>query len=108
MVGGTGNDIFHFDNLASIDQIADFSVADDTIQLVCTGAFTALPAGTLANSAFTTGTAATTAEHRIIYDNTGPNGKLFYDAEGSGSGGAVPFAEFVGVPVLTNLDFVAN
>ena len=51
-----------------------------------------LPAGNpLAASAFTIGSTATTASHRIVYNKA--TGELFYDADGSGmAAGQTKFA----------------
>ncbi|MFN3390034.1 MAG: hypothetical protein ACK40O_14020, partial [Allosphingosinicella sp.] len=92
--GGGGADGFMFDTALSatsnVDTIVDFSVADDTIHL-SRSVFKAIAAdGTLAESAFRTGTAAQDADDRIVYD--GATGRIFYDADGSGAGAAVLFA----------------
>jgi Ca2+-binding RTX toxin-like protein len=108
LIGGSGRDEFIFDSAlgpTNVDGISGYSATDDTIRLddavfVGIGA-----AGTLAASAFTTGAAATTADHRIIY-NSG-TGALFYDADGFGAGAAVQFATLTGVSgVITNTEFL--
>jgi Ca2+-binding RTX toxin-like protein len=59
----------------------------------------------LSASAFTTGVAATSANHRIIFDNL--SGALLYDADGSGAGVAVQFATLTGLSgLLTNEEFL--
>ena len=65
--------------------------------------FDALAPGELDPEAFAVGSAATEADDRIIYDPT--SGNLFYDADGSGVGGAVLFATFGGAPDLHATDF---
>ena len=60
---------------------ADFSVADDTIQLD-DAVFAGLAAGALAAGAFDTGAAATDADDRIIYNSA--TGALLFDADGNG------------------------
>jgi hypothetical protein len=60
--------------------------------------------GTLSASAFTTGSQATSAEHRIIYDAA--TGNLFFDADGSGAGAQVQFAILTPGLTLTNANFV--
>lgn len=92
LTGGAGNDAFVF-NLkplaANLNTISDFT-AGDLIRLDQT-AYTGLTAtGSLSASAFTTGTKATTADHRVIYDSA--TGKLFYDADGSGKTAAIQIA----------------
>jgi len=107
LFGGAGRDTFVFDAALSatsnVDSIMDFNVTDDTIQLA-RSIFTALPAGTLAAGAFKIGTAATTAAHRIIYDNV--SGDLLYDADGSGAAAATLFASLTPGLAVTNADFV--
>jgi Ca2+-binding RTX toxin-like protein len=104
--GGAGHDTFQFtapvagSNAATI---ADFAVADDTIAL-SRAAFTALAAdGTLAASAFVTGTAAADADDRVVYDTA--TGRIWYDGDGSGAGAAVLFAQVSAGTALTSLDF---
>ena len=91
--GGAGNDIFIFDaalNAASnVDTIQDYNVAQDSIWLE-DAVFTGLTLGKLAAAAFTTGAAATTANHRIIYNAA--TGALSFDADGNGGGAAIQFA----------------
>ena len=104
--------LFVFDTAASstnVDTIVNFSVADDTIQLVRSTNFMGLPAaGTLAASAFWSGAGATSAhdaDDRVVLDTT--TGALYYDADGAGGMAAVQFATLVGVVgTLTNADFV--
>jgi Ca2+-binding RTX toxin-like protein len=107
--GMGGKDTFVFSSAlgaSNVDTIADFKAADDTINLE-NGVFTALTTtGALAASSFqanATG-AATDADDRIIYETD--TGKLFYDADGNGSGAAVHFATLTGNPTLTAADFV--
>ena len=57
----------------------------------------------LAGDAFKLGPAATTAAHRIVYDQA--SGALFYDADGTGSAAAVQFATMSPFLNLTNLNF---
>jgi serralysin len=93
LTGGTGADVFLFETALGAtnrDSVTGYSVADDTIQLE-NAIFTALAAtGPLAVTAFVSGTAATTAAHRIIYNSA--NGQLLYDADGNGAGAAIHFA----------------
>jgi serralysin len=99
LIGGSGSDQFIFNTAlgaTNVDSIQSYSVADDTI-LLDDAIFVGIGAvGTsLAASAFTTGTAATTADHRIVHNVT--TGALLYDADGSGAGAAVQFATLTGV-----------
>jgi serralysin len=105
--GGAGADSFQFDTAlsatANVDRIAGFSAADDTI-LLSRAVFTAFTAtGTLAASAFVVGTTAADAGDRIVYDQAA--GRIFYDADGSGTASAILFAEVARGAVLTSADF---
>ena len=106
--GGVGIDSFFFDTAVgagNVDTINNYSVADDTIMLART-IFSAIGAnGALAAGAFVTGTAAGDADDRILYDSA--TGQIFYDADGSGAGVAVLFAQVAVGTALTNLDFMA-
>jgi Ca2+-binding RTX toxin-like protein len=94
MTGGEGADSFVFDTRlnkkGNVDTITDFTVADDTIWLD-TEIFTkAGTVGDLASNAFHSGTAASDASDRIIYDKA--TGRLYYDADGTGKYGQMLFA----------------
>jgi Ca2+-binding RTX toxin-like protein len=109
LTGLGGKDIFRFDTAlgsGNVDNITDFLVIDDTIQLE-NAIFKALTAtGTLASAAFranTTGKAGD-ASDRIIYETD--TGKLFYDADGTGATAGVHFATLTANLGLTNADFV--
>ncbi len=52
---------------------------------------------------FRAGTAAAYADDRIIYDSA--TGKIYYDADGNGSGAAVQFAQVTAGTALSNNDF---
>jgi Ca2+-binding RTX toxin-like protein len=109
--GGAGQDAFVFDtapvNVLNTDFITDFSVADDTIWLD-NAVYTALGApGALAAGALrivTSGFAAGDADDRIIYNQT--SGALWYDADGTGAGDAVYFAQLSAGLALTSADFL--
>jgi Ca2+-binding RTX toxin-like protein len=110
LTGGSAADIFVFDSAlnatTNIDQITDYNVIDDTIRLE-NAIFTALTTtGTLAAAAFVANTSgtATTTSHRVIYETD--TGKLFYDSNGSTSGGSTQFATLAIGLSLTNSDFV--
>ena len=121
--GGAGNDIlygsdgmdhFRFDTALgtsttpNIDQIKDFSVSDDTIQLE-NAIFTAFGSATTGTinavhfKANETGLAADSNDY-IIYETD--TGKLFYDADGNGAGASVQIAVIGTNVALTNTDFV--
>lgn len=93
LTGGAGNDEFHFvtpmtDPLVAAlhrDRIAGFAVGSDRIVLASAHYPTIPEIGVpLPATRFTTGTVATTPNHRIIYDRVG-TGHLFYDRDGSAS-----------------------
>ena len=104
--GGTGLDSFLFNtslNAANnVDQVIDFSVADDTIVLE-NAVFTGLTAGELAPGAFRTGSAAADADDRIVY-NSG-TGALLFDVDGLGGAAGVQFATLSTGLALTASDF---
>lgn len=83
LYGGTGNDVFQFGapNQGG-DSIADFVVGDDTLAFGGAG-FGGLAVGTLSASNFAIGAAAD-ADDFFIYSPA--TGRLFYDADGNGSG----------------------
>jgi Ca2+-binding RTX toxin-like protein len=103
--GGLGKDNFLFTTAlgaTNIDEIVDFTPADDTIRL--DDAIFAGPApGTLAASAFVIGPAALDASDRIIYNPAG--GALLFDPDGTGAAVAMQFGKLFGSPPLTNADF---
>jgi serralysin len=109
--GSSGVDIFVFDSApnsaTNVDEITDFSVADDTIWLK-KAIFTGLGAvGTLTANQFKTiggGTGGVVdADDRVIYDRG--TGFLYYDANGSTAGGAAKIAELQTGLIMTNADF---
>jgi uncharacterized delta-60 repeat protein len=104
LTGGAGKDIFKLLDKTSVDNITDFKAVDDTAQLE-NNVFTKLGNnGTLKTEMFKTGTTATDSNDYLIYN---PNdGKLYYDADGSGTGSAVQIAVLGINLALTNADFV--
>ena len=109
LTGGSGRDLFHFytplDGRNNVDTITDYSPAYDTIMLD-RHVFAAIAAGgALAASAFRTGAAAQDADDRIVYQAA--SGRIFYDADGSGAGAAILFAQVTPGTALTSADFVA-
>lgn len=92
--GNAGKDTFVFstklNSSTNRDQIADFSVKDDTIYLE-NAVFTKLgKPGKLPSSAFWTGVKSHDTSDRIIYDKA--KGGLYYDADGTGKASQVLFA----------------
>ena len=85
LTGGAGADRFMFSSAignANIDRITDFQTGVDQLRLE-DAVFAGLALGRLANAAFQLGTAANSAQDRIIYD--AQTGALFYDADGDGA-----------------------
>ncbi|MEQ1951259.1 calcium-binding protein [Mesorhizobium sp. CN2-181] len=107
LTGGLGKDNFVFNSAlatAAIDDITDFNVADDTIQLDDLFFTQIGTPGVLAAGAFHSGAAAHDADDRMIYyANTG---QLFYDADGDGGGAAIQIASLSAGLSLTNADFL--
>lgn len=107
--GGVGVDGFVFDTAlnpnVNVDDLLDFSAANDVINLDRTIFTAILVDGTLAAGAFVQGTAAGDANDRILYDSA--SGNIFYDSDGNGAAAAVLFAQVNFGTVLTNADFVA-
>ena len=111
LTGGSGLDVFRFETTPNAtsnrDTVADFNPADDTLQLE-NAIFTAfVGTGALAADSLRKGAgieSAADANDFLLYNTT--NGALFYDADGSGSAGAVQIAVLTGIPSLTNADFM--
>jgi serralysin len=119
LIGGNGNDIlyggagsdrfvFNFTPSATgnLDTIADFQPGADKIQL-SRAVFTALGASAtnLTASQFWSGSGVVKghdADDRVVYNTT--TGALYYDADGSGAGGAVQIA-LIGTTTHANLLF---
>jgi Ca2+-binding RTX toxin-like protein len=106
LIGGIGADRFRFDTSLSTgdsDQIQDFEQGLDRVELA-RAIFATLDPGTLSASAFTLGTQATHADHRIIYD--ADSGSLYYDADGDGALAQVKFASLAPQTAISASDFV--
>jgi Ca2+-binding RTX toxin-like protein len=91
--GGAGADTFRFSTAlgaGNVDTVQDFSGAEGDRIVLSRSVFAAAGYDALASSAFALGTAATTAAHRIVYNQS--TGDLFYDADGAGGMAAVKFA----------------
>jgi phospholipase/lecithinase/hemolysin len=100
-----GNDTFAFDTAlgpGNVDRIYDFDPATDSIRLD-DAFFRGLSLGGLSQGAFASGSAATQADDRIIYDST--TGKLFFDPDGIGGAAQIQFATLNPGLGLTSADF---
>lgn len=104
LIGGSGWDTFVFDApfAGAVDRITDFSPVYDTIRLE-NGIFTGLAGGTLASSAFRSGSQAADSSDRIIYDAS--TGALYFDVDGLGGQAQQQFAQLSTKLALTNADF---
>jgi Ca2+-binding RTX toxin-like protein len=108
LTGNAGADSFVFDRAlgaGNVDRLADFTAADDTIRLD-DAIFTTLATGGLAGTAFVAGAAATTAAHRIVYNQA--TGQIFYDSDGSGSALAILFATATPGTAIGAADFLVT
>jgi serralysin len=106
LTGFGGADKFRFNSVLSssnIDEITDYNVAADTIQ-IDNSVFAGLSAGTLSAARFHIGSAAADSNDRIIYNSA--TGALIFDSNGSASGGAKQFATLDTGLALTNADIV--
>lgn len=93
LIGLEGADVFRFTTsptAGAVVTIADYNTGADVI-LLDSRAFTALADGPLPAAALAYGAAATDADDRLIYNPQ--NGALSYDADGSGAGAAIQFAQ---------------
>jgi Ca2+-binding RTX toxin-like protein len=100
--GGAGSDAFRFLSAdGSVDEISNFGIESDVIQLDASG-FSSLIEGTVSADNFTTGAAAQDADDYLIYDGT----TLFYDADGNGAGAAVAIATIGNNAALDVDDFL--
>ena len=103
LIGGSGADSFVFSSALSasinVDHVRDFTAADDRF-LLDDAVFGGIgPAGRIAAANLVLGTAARDATDRVIYDATA--GRLYFDADGSGSGAKVLFATVAANTVVT-------
>ncbi len=108
LIGGSGNDFYRFNaRTEGIDTIVDFSKVSsntDKIQVLASGFGGGLPFGTLSNTRFVLGTAATNTSHRFIYNQS--NGALFFDVDGLGGTAQVQLATLSTKPGLVASDIV--
>jgi Ca2+-binding RTX toxin-like protein len=107
LIGGAGSDRFHFSaelGGGNVDNIRDFSAADDSI-LLDAKIFSSLTRGQLASSAFKdTRVGAVDADDRLIYDSL--TGALSFDQDGAAAGFmAVSFAMLENRESISSLDF---
>ncbi len=118
LTGGAGRDVFLFstklgtaktDRKVNFDKITDFKVGQDKIWLDNAvfkklGKGTALKPGKLNKDFFTVGDKAQDQNDYLVYNKK--TGVLSYDADGSGKGQAVEFAQLSRNLKLTDKDFL--
>ena len=107
LIGLQGADTFAFTTplgASNVDTIQDFVSGTDRIGLA-SDVFAAVTSGGIATNEFVIGTAATSADSRLIYDQ--PTGRLFYDADANGAGAPVLFAQLAANTGLSAADFIA-
>lgn len=84
LVGGPRDDVFRFYTPSEgVDQITDFTLEEDIIQINDYGFGGGLTSGILDLSQFTIGAGAADASDRLIYNDL--NGDLFFDVDGTGA-----------------------
>ncbi|WP_141703894.1 hypothetical protein [Methylobrevis pamukkalensis] len=88
---------------SGVDIITDFVSGLDRIELD-DAIFTAIPRGTLKAGNFVVGTVPGDTNDRILYNAA--NGRLSYDADGTGATAAIHFATLSGAPDISAGDFV--
>ena len=106
MTGNAGSDTFLFSaplTADNVDRITDFKPDVDTIELN-NAFFNGLANGALPGNAFTTGNAATTSAHRVIYNDD--TGALFFDGDGVGGSAKLRFATLDSDLDLSATDFL--
>ncbi|PAX07086.1 calcium-binding protein [Sphingomonas lenta] len=104
LVGLGGADTFAFTTApgtSNVDTIQDFG-PEDLIGLA-SDVFAGVADGGVQAGELALGTAAQDGDDRLVYDQA--TGRLFYDADGSGAGAAVLFAQLAAGTVLTAASF---
>src|ERR1044072_6085337 len=104
MVGGDGADTFAFQSASDgPDVIDDFAPGTDTIQVSASGFGGGLTAGGTVSLVSGADPTASGATGQFLFDTD--DGRLLWDADGTGSGDAVLVATLSNVPSLTASDF---
>jgi Ca2+-binding RTX toxin-like protein len=105
LIGGTEADRFVFSSSVGVDTVVSFVTRSDGL-IFNDDAFGAIQDvdnnGRVDSGQFVLGTAARDANDLLIYDQAG--GKLYYDANGSGTGGRVEIVTFAAGTVLALSD----
>jgi Ca2+-binding RTX toxin-like protein len=105
LTGGAGADTFAFQLPGEgPDEITDFASGTDLIRVLASGFGGGLVAGDPVSLVSGADPTASTASGQFLYDTD--DGRLFWDADGTGSDAAVLIATLSNVPTLTASDFV--
>jgi hypothetical protein len=107
LTGGSEADFFVFNAKLNakknVDTITDFSHVDDRIDLENAIFKKLTNTGVLSKSSFVVGAKAKDKNDYIVYDKA--KGALYYDADGSGKGAAVKFAQLKKGLAIDHTDF---
>jgi Ca2+-binding RTX toxin-like protein len=107
LTGGSGADFFVFNAKLSakknVDTITDFKRVDDSFQLENAVFKKLAKVGALSKSSFVVGGKAKDKNDYVVYDKA--KGALYYDADGSGKGAAVKFAQLKKGLAIDHKDF---
>ena len=102
--GGDGADIFSFQSaLDGPDEITDFTSGTDKIQVSASGFGGGLTAGGTVSLVSGADPTASSATGQFLFDTD--DGRLLWDADGTGGGEAVLIATLSNIPSLTTSDF---
>ncbi|MGF9756158.1 calcium-binding protein [Microvirga sp. 0TCS3.31] len=108
LTGGSGSDTFSFTlkgmKGGNVDVVTDFKAGEDKIKLSGPNLSGFKESGFLAEKAFHVGVQARDGDTRVFYNQD--NGKLFFDADGTGAQAAVQIAKLSKGLSLTHADFV--
>jgi VCBS repeat-containing protein len=105
MTGGAGADLFDFQSDShGPDVVADFAGGLDSIRIWSSGFGGGLVEGGSVSLVSGSDPTASTAGGQFLYDTD--DGRLLWDADGTGSGAAVLVATFTGAPSLQASDFI--
>jgi Ca2+-binding RTX toxin-like protein len=107
LTGGAGSDIFDFQFASSgPDQITDFVSGTDQLRISASGFGGGLSEGGSVSFVSGTDPTASGTTGQFLYDTD--DGRLLWDADGTGSGAAVLVATLTNLPPLTGSDFVVG
>jgi Ca2+-binding RTX toxin-like protein len=105
LIGNDGADVFHFEAASQgPDEISDFVSGEDQIRVSASGFGGGLTAGGTVSLVSGSDPVASGAGGEFLYDTD--DGRLLWDADGTGAGAAVLFATLPNLPPLTASDFV--